>query len=116
MMCLQVIESEVRYAVRCEYSQTAVDVIGHRCRLSFLDVQAVLGALHRVVEIIAEDLDRTSHSRQSEIDRATEFLASMRLPPGIEPPPLRTHNFMEKLWSLLGFMLESERQLSETYP
>ena len=101
-MCLQVIDSEVRYAVRYEYAQTAVEVIARRCRLSFLNVQAALGVLPRVVEIMAEDLDR-SHSRQAEIDRATEFLASMRLPPGIEPPPLKTHGFMEKLWSLLGF-------------
>ena len=99
-MCLQAIESEVRYGVRYEYAQTAVDVIGRRC-LSFLNVQAALGALPRMVGIMAEDLDR-SHSRQAEIDHATEFLASMRLPPGIEPPPLRTHNFMEKLWFLLG--------------
>ena len=101
-MCLQVIESEVRYAVRHEYAQTVVGVIGRRCRLSFLNVQAALGALPRVVETMAEDF-YWSHSRQSEIDRATEFLASMRLPPGIEPPPLKTQNFMEKFWSLLGF-------------
>ena len=33
----------------------------------------------------------------------TEFLTSMGLPPGIETPPLKTHSFMEKFWTLLGF-------------
>ena len=102
-MCLQVIEAEVRYAVRYEYAQTAVDVIARRCRLSFLNAQAALGALPRVVEIMTEDLDWSHSRQQAEIDRATEFLASMGLPPGIEPPPLRTHSVMEKFWSLLGF-------------
>lgn len=99
----QVIEAEVRYAVRHEYAQTAVDVIARRCRLSFLNVQAALGALPRVVEIMAEDLG-WNHSRQrAEIDRATKFLASMGLPPGTDPPPLKTRSFMEKLRALLGF-------------
>ena len=52
---------------------------------------------------MAEDLN-WNHSRQrAEIDRATKFLASMGLQPGIEPPPLRTRSFMEKFWALLGF-------------
>ena len=98
-----VIEAEVRYAVRHEYAQTAVDVIARRCRLSFLNAQAALGALPRVVEIMAEDLG-WNHSRQrAEIDRATKFLASMGLPPGTQPPPLKTRSFVEKLWALLGF-------------
>ena len=109
-MCLQVIEAEVRYAVRHEYAQTAVDVIARRCRLSFLNAQAALGALPRVVEIMAENLN-WSHSRQrAEIDRATKFLASMGLPPGIEPPPLRTHSLVEKLWSLLGFTAQGSSE------
>ena len=99
----QVIEAEVRYAVRHEYAQTAVDVIARRCRLSFLNAQAALGALPRVVEIMAEDLNWSHSRQQAEIDRATKFLASMGLPPGIEPPPLKTHSFVEKFWSWLGF-------------
>ena len=99
----QVIEAEVRYAVRHEYAQTAVDVIARRCRLSFLNVQAALGALPRVVEIMAEDLG-WNHSRQrAEIDRATKFLASMGLPPGTDPPPLKTRSFMEKFRAVVGF-------------
>jgi len=36
------IDGEVRYAVRHEYAQTAVDVIARRTRLSFLNAQAAL--------------------------------------------------------------------------
>ena len=92
----------MRYAVRHEYAQTAVDVVARRCRLSFLNAQATLGALPRVVEIMAEDLNWSRSRQQAEIDRATKFLASMGLPPGIEPPPLKTHSFVEKLWALIG--------------
>lgn len=92
----------MRYAIRHEYAQTAVDVIARRCRLSFLNAQAALGALPRVVEIMTEDLNWSRSRQQAEIDRATKFLASMGLPPGIEPPSLKTHSFMEKFWSLLG--------------
>jgi glycerol-3-phosphate dehydrogenase len=99
----QVIEAEVRYAVRHEYAQTAVDVIARRCRLSFLNAQAALGVLPRVVEIMAEDLNWSRSRQQAEINRATKFLASMGLPPGIEPPPLKTHSFVEKFRTLLGF-------------
>lgn len=93
----------MRYAVRHEYAQTAVDVIARRCRLSFLNVQAALRVLPRVVEIMAEDLNWT-HSRQiAEIDGATKFLASMGLPPGIESPPLKARSSVENLRALLGF-------------
>ncbi|KAF9643486.1 DAO-domain-containing protein [Thelephora ganbajun] len=97
------IEAEVRYAVRHEYAQTVVDVIARRCRLSFLNAQATLGTLPRVVEIMAEDLNWSHSRQQAEIERATKFLASMGLPPGIEPPPLKTHSFMEKFWAFGGF-------------
>lgn len=106
-MCPQVIEAEVRYAVRHEYAQTTVDVIARRCRLSFLNAQATLGALPRVVEIMAEDLNWSHSRQQAEIDRATKFLASMGLPPGTEPPPLKTHSLVEKFWALLGFTAQA---------
>ena len=97
----------MRYAIRYEYAETAVDVIARRCRLSFLNAQATLGALPRVVEIMAEDLN-WNHSRQrAEIERATKFLASMGLPPGIEAPPLRPRSFMEKFCALLGFTAQA---------
>jgi len=104
------IEAEVRYAVRHEYAQTAVDVIARRCRLSFLNAQAALATLPRVVEIMAEDLNWNNSRQRAEVKRATKFLASMGLPSGIEPPPLKTHSFTEKFWTLLGFTAQASRE------
>ena len=103
----KVIEAEVRYAVRHEYAQTAVDVIARRCRLSFLNAQAALNALPRVVKIMAEDLNWSRSRQRTEVERATKFLASMGLPSGIEPPPLKTHSLIEKFWALLGFTVRA---------
>jgi len=47
------IEAEVRYAVRHEYAQTPVDVISRRLRLSFLNAQAALDSLPRIIEIMS---------------------------------------------------------------
>jgi len=60
-MCPQVMEAEMCYAVGHEYVQTVLDVIVRRCHLSFLNTQAALGTLPRVVKIMAEDPNR-SHS------------------------------------------------------
>jgi glycerol-3-phosphate dehydrogenase len=110
-MCRKVIEAEVRYAVRYEYAQTAVDVIARRCRLSFLNAQAALRALPRVIEIMAEDLNWSRSRQRAEVERATKFLASMGLPPGMEPPSLNTHSFMEKFWALLGFTAQVQGEV-----
>lgn len=48
------IDAEVRYACR-EYAATAVDVIGRRLRLAFLNTQAAGEALPTVVNIMAEE-------------------------------------------------------------
>ncbi|KAI0657281.1 DAO-domain-containing protein [Cubamyces menziesii] len=82
------IEAEVRYAARHEYAQTAVDVIARRCRLSFLNAQAALDALPRVVEILAEELRWSPARAKAEFAAAQDFLASMGLPPGAAPRPL----------------------------
>lgn len=50
------VDGEVRYAVRHEYAQTAVDVLARRTRLAFLNAQAALEALPRVIDIMAEEL------------------------------------------------------------
>lgn len=77
-----VIEAEVRYAVRNEYAQTAIDVIARRCRLSFLNAQAALDALPRVVELMAEELHWSPARAKAETAAGTEFLLSMGLAPG----------------------------------
>jgi glycerol-3-phosphate dehydrogenase len=50
------VDGEVRYAVRHEYAQTAVDVIARRTRLAFLNAQAALEALPKVIDIMAAEL------------------------------------------------------------
>lgn len=50
------VDGEVRYAVRHEYAQTAVDVLARRTRLSFLNAQAALEALPTVIDIMGEEL------------------------------------------------------------
>jgi glycerol-3-phosphate dehydrogenase len=65
------IEAECRYACRVEYAQRATDFIARRTRLSFLNVQATLDALPRVIDLMGEELGW---------DDALQFLKSMGLP------------------------------------
>jgi glycerol-3-phosphate dehydrogenase len=50
------VDGEVRYAVQHEYAQTAADVLARRTRLAFLNAQASLEALPKVIDIMAEEL------------------------------------------------------------
>jgi glycerol-3-phosphate dehydrogenase len=56
---------------------------------------------------MAEDLNWSRSQQRAEVERATKFLASMGLPPGIGPPPLEPHSLMEKFWALLGFTAQA---------
>ncbi|KAG9241622.1 mitochondrial putative glycerol-3-phosphate dehydrogenase [Calycina marina] len=60
------VDGEVRYAVRHEYAQTAVDVIARRTRLSFLNAQAALEALPKVIDIMATELSWDSKRKEVE--------------------------------------------------
>jgi glycerol-3-phosphate dehydrogenase len=75
----------VRYAVKHEYAQTAIDVIARRTRLSFLNAQAALDTLPRVVDIMAEEYGWSSARKASEISNAVVFLTSMGLPASAAP-------------------------------
>ncbi|CAZ81094.1 unnamed protein product [Tuber melanosporum] len=74
------IDGEVRYAVRHEYAQTAVDVIARRTRLAFLNVQAALEALPGVIDIMSEELKWSKDRKGKEWKEAVSFLVSMGLP------------------------------------
>lgn len=76
------IEAEARYAVRCEYALTATDFIARRTRLSFLNVQATLEVLPRVIDIMAEELGWDQSRKEKEFDSSLYFLRSMGLPEG----------------------------------
>lgn len=71
----------MRYAVRNEYAQTAIDVIARRTRLAFLNAQAAFDALPRIIDIMGEELGWSYWHRQVQIVAAVKFLGSMGLPP-----------------------------------
>ncbi|KAI0712377.1 DAO-domain-containing protein [Earliella scabrosa] len=106
------IEAEVRYAVRHEYAQTAIDVIARRCRLSFLNAQAALDALPRVIEIMTEELHWPASRAKAETAAATEFLGSMGLPPGAAPRRISTEpkNVVECVEGVFGMRRGAERR------
>ena len=74
------VDGEVRYAVRHEYAQTAVDVIARRTRLAFLNAQAALEALPAVIDLMKAELYWDAARQDREWKDAIAFLASMGLP------------------------------------
>ena len=74
------VDGEVRYAVRHEHAQTAVDVIARRTRLAFLNAQAALEALPGVIDLMKDELHWDSRRQEREWSDAVQFLASMGLP------------------------------------
>ncbi|KAL8935637.1 MAG: hypothetical protein Q9216_005330 [Gyalolechia sp. 2 TL-2023] len=73
------IDGEVRYAVRHEYAQTAVDVLARRTRLAFLNAQAALEALPTVIDLMGEELGWDRQRQEREWRDTVQFLASMGL-------------------------------------
>lgn len=73
-------EAEVRYAVRYEYAQTAIDVLARRTRLAFLNAQASLDVLPRVIDIMAEELKWSKKTQEKEWNDSVRFLLTMGLP------------------------------------
>lgn len=76
------IEAEVRYAIRHEYAQTAIDVLARRTRLAFLNAQAALHALPRVVDIMSDELGWSRAERNKQVRAALLYLDTMGLVPG----------------------------------
>ncbi|KNG84483.1 glycerol-3-phosphate dehydrogenase [Aspergillus nomiae NRRL 13137] len=74
------IDGEVRYAVRHEYAQTAVDVIARRTRLAFLNAEAALEALPSIIDLMSEELNWDTKRRDLEWKESVSFLSSMGLP------------------------------------
>ncbi|KAL8662172.1 MAG: hypothetical protein Q9202_004928 [Teloschistes flavicans] len=73
------IDGEIRYSVRHEYAQTAVDVLARRTRLAFLNAQAALEALPTVIDLMSEELQWDRKRREKEWKDTVQFLASMGL-------------------------------------
>lgn len=77
-----VVEAEIRYAIRHEYAQTAIDVLARRTRLAFLNAQAALRALPRVVDIMSDELGWSRFERRRQINSAVAYFETMGLVPG----------------------------------
>ncbi|KAI9880979.1 MAG: mitochondrial glycerol-3-phosphate dehydrogenase [Pleopsidium flavum] len=74
------VDGEVRYAVRHECAQTAVDVLARRTRLAFLNAQAALEALPTVIDLMTDELKWDKRRQDLEWRDTVQFLASMGLP------------------------------------
>ncbi|KAJ5563856.1 FAD dependent oxidoreductase-domain-containing protein [Penicillium frequentans] len=74
------VDGEVRYAIRHEYAQTAVDVIARRTRLAFLNAEAALEALPTVIDLMAEELSWSNQRKEVEWKDSMSYLRSMGLP------------------------------------
>ncbi|GAA5992181.1 hypothetical protein JCM11641_007789 [Rhodosporidiobolus odoratus] len=73
------VDAEVVWACRREYATTAVDVIARRTRLSFLNSEAALEALPKVIDIMSDELGWDSDRKNQEFRDACSFLSSMGL-------------------------------------
>ncbi|CAJ2510696.1 Uu.00g063210.m01.CDS01 [Anthostomella pinea] len=74
------VDGEVRYAIGYEYAQTAVDVLARRTRMTFLNAQAALECLPRVIDIMSKELKWDSKREEREWKDTVAFLESMGLP------------------------------------
>ncbi|KAL4785069.1 FAD dependent oxidoreductase-domain-containing protein [Aspergillus varians] len=77
------VDGEIRFAVRHEYAQTAVDVIARRTRLAFLNAQAALEALPTVIDLMGEELNWDTNRKELEWKDSVQFLSSMGLAPNL---------------------------------
>ncbi|OIW25380.1 DAO-domain-containing protein [Coniochaeta ligniaria NRRL 30616] len=76
---LPFIDAEIRYGARRELAQTAADVLARRMRLAFLDAQAALETLPRVVDVMSEELGWDQARKDAEWKETVHFLSSMGL-------------------------------------
>eukprot|EP00455_Lapot_gusevi_P051067 TRINITY_DN7530_c0_g1_i2.p1 TRINITY_DN7530_c0_g1~~TRINITY_DN7530_c0_g1_i2.p1 ORF type:complete len:715 (-),score=231.78 TRINITY_DN7530_c0_g1_i2:111-2192(-) len=71
------IEAEVLYGVRHEYACTAIDVLSRRTRLAFLQQEAALASLPRVIELMSRELGWDETRRLNEYTKGYAFLKTM---------------------------------------
>ncbi|ROT35229.1 glycerol-3-phosphate dehydrogenase [Sodiomyces alkalinus F11] len=78
---LPFIDGEIRHGIHREFAQTATDIMARRTRLAFIDVNAALRALPRVIDVMAEELQWSETRKQREWTESVHFLKSMGLSP-----------------------------------
>lgn len=69
------IEAEVVYGVR-EFARTAEDILARRTRLAFLNLEAAIECLDRVIEIMAKELQWDSERKAEEKKQTIAFLST----------------------------------------
>ncbi|KAI1748504.1 FAD dependent oxidoreductase-domain-containing protein [Xylaria castorea] len=74
------VDGEIRYAISHEYAQTAVDILARRTRLAFLNAQAALECLPRIIDIMSQELKWDRKRQEREWKDTVKFLESMGLP------------------------------------
>ncbi|KAI0131171.1 DAO-domain-containing protein [Daldinia grandis] len=74
------VDGEIRYAIANEYAQTAVDILARRTRLAFLNAQAALECLPKIIDIMSQELKWDRKRQEREWKDTVEFLQSMGLP------------------------------------
>lgn len=68
------LEAEVIYTAQYESACSVIDVLARRTRLSFLDQQAALTALPRVVQLLGHTLGWETAQQQTELDDSKRYL------------------------------------------
>lgn len=71
------IDAEVKWACRREFAMTAEDIIARRTRLSFLNAEAALDVLPKVIDMMASELNWTETDKENQFKSALAFLESM---------------------------------------
>ncbi|KAI0385317.1 FAD dependent oxidoreductase-domain-containing protein [Hypomontagnella monticulosa] len=87
------VDGEIRYAIANEYAQTAVDILARRTRLAFLNAQAALECLPKIIDIMSQELKWDRKRQEREWKDTVAFLQSMGLP---EPMLTATRAQVEK--------------------
>ncbi|UZJ52343.1 hypothetical protein CBS101457_001663 [Exobasidium rhododendri] len=75
------LEAEVRYACRSEYAATVADFVARRSRMSFLNVEATVQALPKIIDLMASELGWDQIRKDAEYKDSIDFLGSMGLQP-----------------------------------
>ncbi|KAL4191738.1 hypothetical protein AMTRI_Chr07g31360 [Amborella trichopoda] len=76
-------EAEVAYCARNEYCESAIDFIARRTRLAFLDRNAAIRALPRVVELLTNERGWGPERQEKEMEDALFFLATFKSGTGL---------------------------------
>lgn len=74
-----IIEAEIQYAIEAEMAQTAADFLARRTRLAFIDAEAAMASLPKVIDVLATHQSWTESRVELEWRESLSFLRSMGL-------------------------------------